>query len=65
MIVEKLSLGRGVQKTATDVGAGKRRIRETREKALIEELKRRGRDVFMGAKWLVAKSASSFDGSRV
>jgi hypothetical protein len=36
--------------------------RETREKALIEELKRRGLDVFMGAKWLVAKSASSFDG---
>jgi hypothetical protein len=34
MIVEKLSLGRGVQKTATDVGVGKRRIRETREKAI-------------------------------
>ena len=34
MIVEKLSLGRGVQKTAIEVGAGKRRIRETREKAI-------------------------------
>lgn len=34
MIVEKLRLGRGVEKTALEAHVGKRRVRETREKAI-------------------------------